>query len=398
MRLTPATELEYRCKKLQDHMAANGLDAVIIVQNADLFYFTGTIQSGCLYVPAVGQPLYLVRRDAARARMESGLKEVIPFGSPRDLPPLMASYGYPEPKRIGMELDVLPVNLFERYRKEFPNAQFSDATPLIRLVRMIKSHYEIHLMKDAADQVDKVTRLAGEVIREGMSDLELAAQLEHAARLNGHLGLVRMRVFNGEMLLGHTFSGTDSAVPAYTDTPLGGMGPSPCFGQGASYKPIGRNEPIIVDFAGSADGYVVDQTRVFAIGGLSDRLRKGYDDMVRVQELMKEIAVEGTPWGEVYDRCLDLAVGMGYGDSFMGAKGSQVSFIGHGLGVEIDEYPFIARGFKDMTLQVGMAFAFEPKLVFPGEGAVGIENTFYISNDGLKQLTYSSEELVILAR
>jgi len=396
MRLTPATELEYRCNMLQNHMAAEGLDAVIIVQNADLFYFTGTVQSGCLYVPVHGQPLYLVRRDAARARMESGLKEVIPFASPKDIPPLVAGFCYPEPKRIGMEFDVLPVGLFERYRKVFPDAHFSDATPLIRLVRMIKSHYEIHLMKDAADQVDRVTRRAAEVIREGMSDVELAAELEHTARLNGHLGLIRMRVFNGEMLFGHTFSGTDSAVPAYTDTPFGGVGPSPSFGQGASYKPIGRNEPIIVDFAGSIDGYLVDQTRVFALGGLSDRLRKGYDDMVRVQELMKQIAVVGTPWGEVYDRCLALAVEMGYADSFMGASGSQVSFIGHGLGVEIDEYPFIARGFKDMVLQAGMAFAFEPKVVFPGEGAVGIENTFYISDEGLKQLTYSSEELVIL--
>jgi len=398
MRLTPATELEYRCKMLQNHMAVEGLDAVIIVQNADLFYFTGTVQNGCLYVPAHGQPLYLVRRDAARARMESGLKEILPFASPKDIPELAAGYGYPEPKRVGMEFDVLPVGLFERYRKVFPQADFSDATPLIRLVRMVKSHYEIHLMKDAANQVDKVTRRAAEVIREGMSDVELAAELERTARLNGHLGLIRMRVFNGEMLFGHTFSGTDSAVPAYTDTPFGGVGPSPSFGQGASYKPIGRNEPIVVDFAGSIDGYLVDQTRIFAIGGLSDRLRRGYDDMVRIQEFMKQIAVVGTPWGEVYDRCQALAVEMGYADSFMGASGSQVSFIGHGLGVEIDEYPFIARGFKDMSLQVGMAFAFEPKVVFPGEGAVGIENTFYISDDGLKQLTYSSEELVILSR
>ncbi|QEM69015.1 aminopeptidase P family protein [Geobacter sp. FeAm09] len=397
MRLTPATELEYRCKMLQNHMAAEGLDAVIIAQNADLFYFTGTVQSGCLYVPVHGQPLYLVRRDAARARMESGLKEVMPFSSPRDIPGLAAGYGYPEPKRIGMEFDVLPVALFERYRKVFPHAQFSDATPLIRLVRMIKSHYEIHVMKDAADQVDKVTRRVREVLREGMSDLELAAELEHTARLNGHLGVIRMRVFNGEMLFGHTFSGTDSAVPAYTDTPFGGVGPSPCFGQGASYKPIGRNEPIIVDFAGSFDGYLVDQTRVFALGGLSDRLRRGYDDMLKVQELMKRTVVTGAPWGEVYDRCLALAVEQGYADSFMGAKGSQVSFIGHGLGVEIDEYPFIARGFNDMTFQAGMAFAFEPKVVFPGEGAIGIENTFYISDDGLKQLTYSSEDLVILS-
>jgi Xaa-Pro dipeptidase len=88
---------------------------------------------------------------------------------------------------------------------------------------------------------------------------------------------------------------------------------------------------------------------------------------------------------------------MGYADSFMGASGSQVAFIGHGVGVEIDEYPFIARGFTDQTLQVGMAFAFEPKVVFPGEGAVGIENTFYLSREGLKQLTFSDEELAIIS-
>lgn len=396
MRLTPATELEHRCSRLQTHMGEIGLDAVLIIQSADLFYFTGTIQTGCLYVPATGQPLYLVRRDAARARMESGLREVVPFGSPKDILPILVRYGYPEPKVIGMEFDVVPVAVMERYRKVFPQAEFVDASHQIRLVRMIKSHYEIHAMMDAATQVDRIYRRACEVIREGITDIDLAAELEYVARKNGHLGLIRMRVFNGEMIFGHTISGPDSAVPAYTDTPLGGLGPSPAFGQGASYKVIGRNEPIIMDFAGSVDGYLVDQTRVLAIGGLSERLRKGYEDMCAIQELMKDVALVGTPWGEVYDRCLARAVEMGYADSFMGASGSQVSFIGHGLGIEIDEYPFIARGFKDMVLEAGMAFAFEPKVVFPGEGAVGIENTFYISDEGLKQLTFSDEKLFIL--
>jgi Xaa-Pro dipeptidase len=397
MRLTPATELEYRCSKLQKYMAEDGLDAVIIVQNADLFYFTGTVQSGNLYVPAQGQPLYMVRKEASRARMESGLKEIIPFGSMKEIPGILASYGYPEPKRIGLELDVLPVNFFERYTKVYPNAEFQDATPLIRRVRMIKSHYEIHLMMDAADQVDRVYRRAKEVIREGVTDLDVAAELEFTARKDGHQGLVRMRGFNSELFYAQILSGTDSAVPAYVDTPLGGLGLNPSFGQSAGLKRIEANEPVIIDFAGCVDGYLIDQTRVFAIGSISDRLRKGYDDMLRVQSRMMEIAVPGAPWNVVYDDCLALAVKMGYADSFMGAKGSQVSFIGHGLGIEIDEYPFIARGFKEMLLEEGMAFAFEPKVVFPGEGAIGIENTFYLGNDGLRQLTHSSEELVLLS-
>lgn len=396
MRLTPATELEYRCKKLQDYMAADGLDAVIIVQNADLFYFTGTVQSGNLYVPAQGQPIFMVRKEAGRARMESGLREVVPFGSMKDIPGILRQYGYPEPKRVGLELDVLPVNFYQRYQKVYPNAEFLDATPLIRKVRMIKSHYEIHLMKDAADQNDRVYQRAKEIIRVGATDLEIAAELEYTARKDGHQGLVRMRGFNSELFYAQIFSGVDSAVPSYSDTPLGGLGLNTSFGQGAGLKRIEPNEAILVDFGGCVDGYLSDQTRVFVVGNISDRLRRGYDDMLRVQKKMSEIVAPGISWGSVYDQCLALAVEMGYSDSFMGMRGSQVSFIGHGLGVEIDEYPFIARGFDGMTLEIGMAFAFEPKLVFPGEGAIGIENTFYLSNEGLKQLTHSSEELVFL--
>lgn len=396
MRITPKTELDARCIALQKLMAAAGLDAVIILQNADLFYFTGTIQSGNLYVPVEGKPLYMVRRDFQRAVTESSLAEIIPFASMREMPGILSGYGCREPKRIGMELDVLPVSFFERYKKVFPNGEFIDATPLIRKVRMIKSPYEIEIMRCAARQVDLVYQRAGSMIREGMTELELAAELEYVARREGHLGHIRMRAFNGEMIFGHTFSGAESAVPAYMDTPLGGVGPSPSFGQGASNKPIGRNEPIIVDFAGSVDGYLVDQTRVFAMGGVSDRLRTGYDDMLAVQERMKELAGQGVVWGEIYDACLALAVERGHADHFMGFKGTQVSFIGHGIGIEIDEYPFLARGFSDMSLEPGMAFAFEPKLVFPGIGAVGIENTFCLTGCGLEQLTFSSQELVIL--
>jgi Xaa-Pro dipeptidase len=397
MRLTPASELTQRCKKLQQYMTREGLDAIIVVQNADLFYFAGTIQSGNLYIPVQGEPLYMVRKDHGRARRESALQEVIPFGSMRDIPARLAEYGYPTPGRIGLELDVLPVNFFERFRTTFPDASFTDATPLLRRVRMIKSPYELEIMMAAADQQDAIFRHAGEIIREGISELELAAELECCARKLGHQGLIRMRGFNSELFYAHIFSGADSALPAYVDTPLGGPGLNPSFGQGPGRKRIARDEAIIVDFGACVDGYLSDQTRVFAINSLPARLRKGYDDMLRIQERMIRIATPGAPWGAVYADCLALAVEMGYGDTFMGPPGSQVSFIGHGVGVEIDEYPFIARGFDDMPLENGMVFAFEPKVVFPGEGAIGIENTFHLDGGTVKQLTYSSEVPVILA-
>ena len=396
MRLTPKNELEYRYRKLQTEMAAAGLDAAIMVQNADLFYFTGTVQAGNLYVPASGEPVYLVRRDYLRARMESGLAQVIPFSSLSDLPGILSDHGHRAPARIGLELDVLPVNLHEKYRTLYPNAQFLDASPLIRRVRMVKSHYEIHILQDAANQADKVYRRAAQVIREGMSELELAAELEHLSRLEGHQGYVRMRAFNGELACSQVLSGADAAAPASINAPLGGMGLTPAFGHGPSYNTIGRDEPIVVDFASCFDGYMVDQTRIFALGSLSDRMRRGYDDMLRIQALMIELTESRPSWGSIYDACLELAGKMGYADNFMGGSGSQVSFIGHGIGIEIDEFPFIGKGFHAESLEPGMVFAFEPKLVFRGEGAVGIENTFYLSEQGLKQLTFSNQEIVFL--
>ena len=396
MRITPAIELINRIKKLQKEMAIHKLGAVLMLQNADLFYFTGSIQQGALYVPLEGEPLYFVRKDHGRARMESGLKEVVPFSSPKDIPGLLNDFNYPMPTKLGMELDVIPVIVMNRFSKAVGKPDVTDATPLIRSVRAVKSDYEINILKDAALIVDKVCKRAREVIREGMTDLELVAELEFTARNAGHQGLVRMRGFNNELFFGHVFSGTDSAIPTYSDTPLGGVGLNPSFPQGASYKKIRRHEPITVDFSGIFDGYIVDQTRMFSIGELPDQLTNAYNDMVAIQEHAKQVAQPGVSWGGLYEECLQMACDLGHEDHFMGAKGAQVSFIGHGTGVELDEYPFIARGFNDVQLERNMVFAFEPKVVYPGLGAVGVENTFWVGKDGLKHLTFTDQELAIL--
>jgi len=396
MRITPAAELANRTARLQDQLTAAGLDGALILQNADLFYFTGSIQQGVLYIPASGEPLYMVRRDFGRARMESGLKQLVPLGGPKDIPGLLADHGLPLPAVAGMELDVVPVALFQRFQKVFGATELRDATPLIRSVRAIKSDYEIEIMKDAALQVDAMVKRAKEVVKVGMTDLELAAELEFVARKKGHQGITRMRGFNSELFFGHIFSGTDSAAPAFVDAPLGGLGVNPAVGQGASYKRIAAHQPIIVDVLGAFDGYMVDQTRVLCIGGLPDRLLRAYEDMLKIQDRLKQIARPGVAWGAIYDECHGLAVELGYADAFMGSKGAQVSFIGHGIGVEVDEYPFIARGFRDQLLAEKMVFAFEPKAVFPGLGAVGIENTFWVEADGLKHITFSDQELAIL--
>jgi len=396
MRITPALELKERIAKLQKEMRAADLDAVLILQNADLFYFTGSMQQGLLYVPVGNDPVYMVRKDLGRARMESGLEHVVPFKSPRDIPGVLSDHGLELPSRAGMEFDVLPVSTFNRFAKSFGDCEMVDVTHQIRTVRSVKSEYEIAILKDAALLVGRAHKRAQEVIREGVTDFDVAAELEFVMRKAGHQGMIRMRGFNSELFYGHVFSGPDSAVPTYSDTPLGGMGVSPSFPQGASYKKIKANEPIVVDIGGVFDGYIVDQTRMFCIGGLPDELMQAYEDMMQIQEHARVIAVPGATWGGVYDSCYEMAAEFGYANHFMGAEGARVSFIGHGVGIELDEYPFIASGFNDHQLQENMVFAFEPKVVYPGVGAIGIENTFWVSAGGLKNITFADENLVVL--
>ena len=396
MRITPANELEQRCKKMQNHLRQQGIDGAALLQNSDLFYFTGSIQQGVLYLPATGEPAYLVRKDFSRARMESGLKHVYPLQSMRDLKAQLQELGLSSPECLGMELDVLPVLNYQRLQKAFPSAEVVDVSPIIRQVRAIKSDYEISIMKDCALIMDRVFQHARKIIAVGKTDLEIAAELECFARKEGHQGLIRFRGFNSEIFYGHVFSGSDSAVPAHLDAPLGGLGVTPAVGQGASYKKIAAEEPIIVDLIVAFDGYLVDQTRTMSVGRLPEQLRTAYFDMLKIQERLFSIAKPGVSWGQLYQDCHDLAMQMGYQENFMGSSGAQVSFIGHGIGIEVDEYPFIARGFNEQVLEENMTFAFEPKAVFPGLGAVGVENTWQVSNAGIKRLTYTDESLLEL--
>jgi len=396
MNKTPGAELERRITCFQSLLQAQALDGAFILQNADLFYFTGTIQQGVLYLPAAGAPLYMVRKEFGRAREESALGNIVPIRGFRDLPRCLADFGLSPPEQAGMELDVVPVVLYQRLCANFPGCAMTDVSPLIREVRAVKSAYEIRALRAAAEMVEGIFQKAKTVIRSGRTDLEVAAELECEARRLGHQGITRMRGFNSEIFMGQFSSGADAGIPSSADTPLGGRGVNPYVGRGSGWKRIAAGEPIVFDFTGTADGYLSDMTRMFCIGGIDEDLRRAYDDMVAVQQLMKETARPGRKWGEIYEICCRLAAGQGHGGRFMGAPGAQVSFIGHGIGLEIDEYPFIARGFMDQELKKNMVFAFEPKVVFPGRGAVGIENTFRVTDGGVEALTFSDESLVVI--
>jgi Xaa-Pro aminopeptidase len=393
---TPKPELDLRIKNLQGYLIQNDIDAALVLQRVDLFYFSGTFQQGSLYIPASGDPLLMVHKSTERARAESSLEQILHLESPRKIPGLLKANGYPLPRKLGLELDVLPTNMYFNYRRLFQGADLVDLSQPIRLMRAVKSEYEISIMRRAAELSDQVAGHVPTILREGMSELELAGMVEAEARKLGHQGVVRMRLWGNEMFYGHLMSGPTAAVPSYLASPTGGVGTSPAIAQGPGYRTIQRHEPVLVDYVFAYNGYLSDHTRIFSLGSLPQELIDAHAAMLEVQQMVKQIAKPGVASGTLYDQALAKANELGYAENFMGAAGRErIRFVGHGIGLEVDEYPFLSAG-QNLKLQEGMTIALEPKLIFPGKGVVGIENTHVVRQDGLEQLGQFEEEILIV--
>jgi Xaa-Pro aminopeptidase len=250
-------------------------------------------------------------------------------------------------------------------------------------------------MRRAAELSDQVAGWVPNILREGMSELELAGKVEAESRRLGHQGVLRMRLWGSELFYGHLLSGATGAVPSFLSSPTGGVGASPAVAQGPGFKTIQRHEPVLVDYIFSHNGYLSDHTRIFSIGPLPAELMEAHAAMLEIQKMIKKLAKPGVRSGEIYNQALEKTKDLGYGDHFMGIGNESVRFVGHGIGLEVDEYPFLAAG-QQLELRAGMTVALEPKLIFPGKGVVGIENTHVVTDDGLEQLGRFQEDVIVI--
>ncbi len=392
---TPETEIRHRIKQLQSLLVSNGIEGVIIVQNSDLFYFSGTIQQSQLYIPADGDPLLMVRKSLERARSESLIQNIIPFSTPRQVPELIKAAGLSVPKTLGLEMDVIPALTYLGFQSLFEQSRITDVSHYIRQIRAVKSDYEIRIIREAALKSDQMDEYIRNTIREGMTEIELAGLAEAYARKLGHQGIARMRLWGSELFYGHLMCGASGAVPSYLASPTGGPGVSAAVAQGPGFGRIRAHEPIIVDYVFACKGYLSDHTRIFSIGDLPDDLIQAHAAMLSVQAAIVREARPGIASGRIYELAIEMAGDAGYSENFMGTGDQRIRFVGHGVGLELDEYPFLADGQK-MRLQEGMVIALEPKLIFPGRGVVGIENTHLVTPSGLQQLTVFDDNIIVV--
>ncbi|MBZ5496150.1 MAG: Xaa-Pro peptidase family protein [Acidobacteriia bacterium] len=395
MELVPKSEVADRLVRLQRRMLDVSLDAVFVFQNVDLFYFAGTLQSGLLCAPASGEPLYLVQKSISRARIESPWERLLPFPGFKKLPEWLASEGIGGLRRIGIEADVLPTNYYLRLRELFPHSEFIDASETIRRIRMIKSGYELDQMRHAAQMLRTAFDRLPQWMQPGVTELEVMAQLEGFLRSLGHQGIVRMRGFNNQIGYGTVSSGASAAYPTPFPGPVGSVGLYPAAPGGGSDHRLAAGETLVVDIVGGYGGYLADKTRTFALGKPPQEMADAHRFVLDLNREIESWLKPGILCSELYRRTLERARESPYAPGFMGLGDGQVRFIGHGVGLELDELPVLAGGF-DIPLEPGMTIAIEPKIFFPERGGVGIENTYLLTESGFENLTAYPEEIILI--
>ncbi|MBN2317970.1 MAG: aminopeptidase P family protein [Acidobacteria bacterium] len=393
--MLPPREAADRVRRLQAWMRKDSVDAVFIFQNADLYFFSGTIQRGLLVIPCSGDPVYLVNKSMTRAESESAWKRLVPLPRMDDIPKILEAEEYGPFARIGLEMDVLPADYYLRMLRLFPETEFLDASKAIRTIRMIKSPYETEQIRKASQMLDSAWQHLPDWIRPGATELEILAQMEQHLRLQGHQGILRTRGFNYEVGYGAFSVGDNACFPTSFPGSTGFKGLYPAISNTGSRRRLEPGEPLMVDIAGGYGGYLADAARTFSPGPLPPDMRQAHAMILDLNREIESMLKPGTECSRICNYAFEKIGESPYARGFMGVGDNYMKYIGHGIGLELDEWPVLAPK-SDAVLASGMVLAIEPKIFFPGRGGVGIENMYRITDTGFEKLTPFDEDIIVV--
>lgn len=384
------SELIQRRDKIRDLMFKEGIDAALIATNVNLLYTYGQVVSGYLYLPLQAPARLFVKRPASLTG-----EHVHPIRKPEQLPELLAQCGLPMPTRLMLEGDELSFTDYQRLSACFPQSEvLSCGSRLIRQARSVKTLWEIETFRRSAQAHAAAYSVIPQLYQTGMSDVQLSIEVERAMRQQGCLGIFRVFGQSMEIFMGSLLAGDNAQEASPYDFALGGKGVDGSIPGGACGRTIAQGESVMVDMGGNFFGYMCDMSRVFSVGRLPQQAYDAHQCCLDIQEEVAAAAKPGVTCESLYQLAADRVAKTGFADCFMGTK-QQAKFIGHGIGLEINEAPVLAPRIKQ-ELEPGMVFALEPKIVLPGVGPVGIENSWAVTADGVEKLTTAPEEIIDL--
>ncbi len=389
----PASEIERRHARCRAALAreAPGCDGLLVFSRLNIYYLGGTFGNGVLWLPLEGRPVLLIRRGVERARLESPLPVILPFRSYKDLPGLLGGAGSPLAGRVAAEMGGLSWLLARSLTEHLGGTDFVPGDRALALARAVKSELELDIMRRAGALHDRCLRVELPArIRPGMTEREISLAAWDVFFAAGHQGMLRMGGYGEEIFLGHIAAGDSANYPSVFDGPVGLRGTHPAVPfMGDPGRRWEEGELLTCDIGFGLEGYQTDKTQVYWAGrarDLPDGARRAHDFCVEVQAWLAGRAVPGAVPSELAAHCFAWAEREGLAEGFMALGGNKVTFLGHGIGLAIDEYPVLAKGFDD-PLEAGMVLALEPKIGLPDLGMVGVENTFEVTPSGGRCLT-----------
>ncbi len=370
-------DYKLRIKRLWEIAKKENIDAIVVSSPLHIFYLARTFVRGCLIITKDEARLF-VNRPVSRAKKES-LYPVEEIRSLKELPNILAKLQVKKPGAEG-QIGGLLKEHFET----------KDISPLFIEARKIKTPFEISCLKKAASMLNRALKRALKKFKPGMTELEASAELEKELRILGHPGITRS--FNGfEMGMGHLISGKAGLFPIHIPTGQGGKG-VPGFPGGASKNKLKEDDPIIIDFSGYYQGYYVDQARMVSFKPLKEA-EEAYKWAVKIVKTLASKIKPGVLSEEAFEMACEIAYSSPFKKFFMLHGDRLLKFVGHGVGLQIDEPPVLAAKQKE-KLEEGMVIALEPKFHIANLGVVGIEDTFVITKEGLKRLTKTSQKWI----
>ena len=376
----PVSELESRQKELAARLSKAGHEAALIQTPVDLYYYAGGRQNGTLLVTAEGESRLFIRRSLARAVHESGDGD-----SPHSIEkfPRMATFAEEIGCKPSMQFGELPHGFASRFASKV--GAEDDCTQIVHSQREVKSQWELQMMADGAEIQMSMFEAVAAVGGEGVPEIELVAAAEAVSRAAGFGGNVQMRRFPLQCDRGVIVAGRAGGIPSFFDSAVGGAGPHPLAGMGSGFNKIKRNEPVLVDLVHVHRGYVVDMTRMFSLGSLSQEWHQRLEDMLAVKDTVVGVLDEGGLCSDAWVEGQALAHELGHQEHLMGMVPDQSKFLGHSVGLQLDESPVVAAGF-DRPLPIGGTMAIEPKVVH-ADGSIGSEDTWIRDEDGMRPVT-----------
>lgn len=394
-RLVPSEEVFGRIARLQQGLAETGLDGALVLDRTNMYYYTGTIQNGVLFVPAEGAPVFFVRRSFERAEKETPLEILVQLSSLSELFGSLRGYSY-QVDRLGLDETAVPVSIYRKLSKAFPETDFEDISLRLSMIRSVKSEYEEALIREAGRRHKALYDQIPDMIQEGMTEWELGSAIHGCMLKLGYTGLARLTSFNSEFFAGVISFGESGNYPTASVGPGGSVGLCPAFPYLGGTRRLKKGEPIFIDTGFAHEGYFTDKTRIFAIGRPDQAAIDAHTTCLDIQEAVRcRLRPDAVP-SQIFDEVYDSEIApCHFEENFMGFGSNQVSFLGHGLGLAIDEFPAIARKIR-FPLKKNMVIAIEPKKGLKDIGLVGVENTYLVAEHGGEKLTPGSDDITIL--